>query len=149
VGQHLAEFMAEFWGRLLTRTTDLQDGPWVLLRSVDGARECHLQHQKSAIWSIFGYGVLQIKSIHEEYLTNEDGLMVSSSTWKYKIPTIDTIPQNFNVHVLNSGHHEKRVLSSKGINLSNKLFAYNCEHHENRTKKYVIECKSISYSNIR
>lgn len=37
---------------------DLQDEPWVLLRSVDGAREFHLQHQKSAIWSIFGYGVL-------------------------------------------------------------------------------------------
>ncbi|KAH0777197.1 hypothetical protein KY290_008608 [Solanum tuberosum] len=51
--------------------------------------------------------------MHEEYLTNEDGLMVSNSTWKYKIPTIDTIPQNFNVHVLNSGHHQKCVLSSK------------------------------------
>ncbi|PHU03514.1 Indole-3-acetaldehyde oxidase [Capsicum chinense] len=51
--------------------------------------------------------------MHEEYLTNEDGLMVSNSTWTYKIPTIDTIPKNFNVHVLNSGHHEKRVLSSK------------------------------------
>ncbi|PHT68939.1 Indole-3-acetaldehyde oxidase [Capsicum annuum] len=51
--------------------------------------------------------------MHEEYLTNEDGLMVSNSTWTYKIPTIDTIPQNFNVHVLNSGHHEKRILSSK------------------------------------
>ncbi|KAH0777232.1 hypothetical protein KY290_008643 [Solanum tuberosum] len=51
--------------------------------------------------------------MHEEYLTNEDGLMVSSSTWKYKIPTIDTIPENFNVHVLNSGHYEKRVPSSK------------------------------------
>ncbi|KAK4709431.1 hypothetical protein R3W88_030356 [Solanum pinnatisectum] len=51
--------------------------------------------------------------MHEEYLTNEDGLMVSNSTWKYKIPTIDTIPQNFNVHLLNSGHHQKRVLSSK------------------------------------
>lgn len=51
--------------------------------------------------------------MHEEYLTNEDGLMVSNSTWTYKIPTIDTIPQNFNIHLLNSGHHEKRVLSSK------------------------------------
>ncbi|MCD9639987.1 aryl-alcohol oxidase 2, partial [Datura stramonium] len=51
--------------------------------------------------------------MHEEYLTNKEGLMVSNSTWTYKIPTIDTIPQNFNVHVLNSGHHEKRVLSSK------------------------------------
>lgn len=68
--------------------------------------------------------------MHEEYLTNEDGLMVSNSTWTYKIPTIDTIPQNFNVHVVNSGHHKKRVLSSKGIISfpllflwSNKFFA--------------------------
>ncbi|KAL3380634.1 hypothetical protein AABB24_001007 [Solanum stoloniferum] len=51
--------------------------------------------------------------MHEEYLTNEEGLMVSNSTWTYKIPTIDTTPQNFNVHVVNSGHHKKRVLSSK------------------------------------
>ncbi|KAK4380360.1 hypothetical protein RND71_002222 [Anisodus tanguticus] len=49
----------------------------------------------------------------EEYLTNADGLVVSDSTWTYKIPTIDTIPKNFNVQVLNSGHHEKHVLSSK------------------------------------
>ncbi|XP_060197137.1 abscisic-aldehyde oxidase-like isoform X2 [Lycium barbarum] len=49
----------------------------------------------------------------EEYLTNADGLVVSDSTWTYKIPTIDTIPKNFNVQVLNSGHHKKRVLSSK------------------------------------
>ncbi|CAN4119107.1 unnamed protein product [Withania somnifera] len=51
--------------------------------------------------------------MHEEYLTNEGGLMVSDSTWTYKIPTIDTIPQNFSVHLVNSGHHKKRVLSSK------------------------------------
>lgn len=49
----------------------------------------------------------------EEYLTNADGLVVADSTWTYKIPTIDTIPRQFNVEVLNSGHHEKRVLSSK------------------------------------
>lgn len=54
----------------------------------------------------------------EEYLTNTDGLVVSDSTWTYKIPTIDTIPKNFNVRVLNSGHHEKRVLSSKGTVIS-------------------------------
>ncbi|XP_060170001.1 abscisic-aldehyde oxidase-like [Lycium barbarum] len=51
--------------------------------------------------------------MNEEYLTNEDGLMVSNSTFTYKIPTIDTIPQNFNAHILNSGHHKNRVLSSK------------------------------------
>ncbi|KAF3650791.1 hypothetical protein FXO38_15604 [Capsicum annuum] len=51
--------------------------------------------------------------MHEEYHTNEEGLMVSNSIWTYKIPTIDTIPRKFTVHVVNSGHHEKRVLSSK------------------------------------
>ena len=55
----------------------------------------------------------------EEYPTNSDGLVVSEGTWTYKIPTIDTIPKQFNVEILNSGHHQKRVLSSKGnVNVS-------------------------------
>nr|GME04137.1 abscisic-aldehyde oxidase-like [Ipomoea batatas] len=49
----------------------------------------------------------------EEYLTNADGLVVSDSTWTYKIPTIDTIPHRLNVNVLNTGHHKNRILSSK------------------------------------
>ncbi|CAI9105908.1 OLC1v1004935C3 [Oldenlandia corymbosa var. corymbosa] len=49
----------------------------------------------------------------EEYLVNADGLLISDSTWTYKIPTIDTIPKQFNVEILSSGHHKKRVLSSK------------------------------------
>ncbi|KAL6316193.1 hypothetical protein AAG906_017740 [Vitis piasezkii] len=49
----------------------------------------------------------------EEYTTNSDGLVVTEGTWTYKIPTIDTIPKQFNVEVLNSGHHKNRVLSSK------------------------------------
>ncbi|KAI3988518.1 hypothetical protein MKX01_026332 [Papaver californicum] len=49
----------------------------------------------------------------EEYLTNSEGVVVSDGTWNYKIPTIDTIPRQFNVEILNSGHHKKRVLSSK------------------------------------
>ncbi|XP_065868875.1 indole-3-acetaldehyde oxidase-like isoform X2 [Euphorbia lathyris] len=49
----------------------------------------------------------------EEYTTNSDGLMDANGTWTYKIPTIDTIPKQFNVEILNSGHHQKRVLSSK------------------------------------
>ncbi|CAA0805958.1 Abscisic-aldehyde oxidase [Striga hermonthica] len=49
----------------------------------------------------------------EEYPSNSDGLMVADGTWTYKIPTIDTIPKEFNVEILNSGHHQKRVLSSK------------------------------------
>jgi len=52
--------------------------------------------------------------MYEEYLTNSDGLVVSEGTWSYKIPTVDTIPKEFNVEILNSGHHQKRVLSSKG-----------------------------------
>lgn len=50
----------------------------------------------------------------EEYLTNSEGLVVADGTWTYKIPTLDTIPKEFNVEILNSGRHQKRVLSSKG-----------------------------------
>ncbi|KAL2239999.1 UNVERIFIED_CONTAM: Indole-3-acetaldehyde oxidase [Sesamum indicum] len=49
----------------------------------------------------------------EEYLANEDGLIITDSTWTYKIPTLDTIPKQFNVEVLNSGYHQNRILSSK------------------------------------
>ncbi|KAE9614921.1 putative aldehyde oxidase [Lupinus albus] len=49
----------------------------------------------------------------EEYETNGDGLVLADGTWNYKIPTIDTIPQQFNVQIINSGHHQHRVLSSK------------------------------------
>ncbi|KAG5064523.1 hypothetical protein GLYMA_02G272200v4 [Glycine max] len=49
----------------------------------------------------------------EEYETNLDGLVLQDGTWNYKIPTIDTIPKQFNVQILNSGHHQQRVLSSK------------------------------------
>ena len=59
----------------------------------------------------------------EEYLTNSDGLVVTEGTWTYKIPTIDTIPKQFNVEILNTRHHEKRILSSKGISL--QLFIEN------------------------
>jgi len=51
----------------------------------------------------------------EEYETNLDGLVLQDSTWNYKIPTLDTIPMQFNVQILNSGHHQHRVLSSKGM----------------------------------
>lgn len=51
----------------------------------------------------------------EVYLTNAEGMAVMDGTWTYKIPTIDTIPKQFNVEVLSSGHNQKRVLSSKGM----------------------------------
>ncbi|KAK6235331.1 hypothetical protein SCA6_010668 [Theobroma cacao] len=50
----------------------------------------------------------------EEYPTNTNGLVIANGTWTYKIPTVDTIPKQFNVEILNSGHHKNRVLSSKG-----------------------------------
>ena len=59
----------------------------------------------------------------EEYTTNADGLVVTKGTWTYKIPTVDTIPKQFNVEIMNSGQHKKRVLSSKGISL--QLFIEN------------------------
>ncbi|RWR85432.1 Aldehyde oxidase/xanthine dehydrogenase [Cinnamomum micranthum f. kanehirae] len=49
----------------------------------------------------------------EDYKANPDGLVVTDGTWTYKIPTVDTIPRQFNVELLNSGHHQERVLSSK------------------------------------
>uniref|UniRef100_M4EZT2 indole-3-acetaldehyde oxidase n=1 Tax=Brassica campestris TaxID=3711 RepID=M4EZT2_BRACM len=49
----------------------------------------------------------------EEYTTDEKGLVVQQGTWDYKIPTVDTIPKQFNVEILNTGHHKNRVLSSK------------------------------------
>ncbi|XP_073004972.1 indole-3-acetaldehyde oxidase-like [Typha latifolia] len=51
--------------------------------------------------------------MYEEYLANSDGLVVTDGTWTYKVPTVDTIPKQFNVELLNSGYHQKRVLSSK------------------------------------
>ncbi|XP_044961392.1 putative aldehyde oxidase-like protein [Hordeum vulgare subsp. vulgare] len=51
--------------------------------------------------------------INEEHETNADGLVVSDSTWVYKIPSVDTIPKKFNAEVLNTGYHKNRVLSSK------------------------------------
>ncbi|XVF47060.1 hypothetical protein PTKIN_Ptkin03bG0078700 [Pterospermum kingtungense] len=49
----------------------------------------------------------------EEYPTNSEGLVLAKGTWSYKIPTVDTIPKQFNVEILNTGHHQNRVLSSK------------------------------------
>ncbi|XP_078162547.1 indole-3-acetaldehyde oxidase-like isoform X1 [Carex rostrata] len=51
--------------------------------------------------------------LYEEFLTNSDGLAVNDSTWNYKIPTVDTIPKEFNVEFINSPHNTNRVLSSK------------------------------------
>ena len=50
---------------------------------------------------------------NEEYTTNADGLVVNDGTWTYKIPTVDTIPKQFNVELISSARDKKRVLSSK------------------------------------
>lgn len=60
----------------------------------------------------------------EEYLANSDGMIVTDGTWTYKIPTIDVIPRKFNVELLNSGHHQQRVLSSKGIFATDHAFHF-------------------------
>jgi indole-3-acetaldehyde oxidase len=54
---------------------------------------------------------------NEEYATNSDGLVINDGTWTYKIPTVDTIPKQFNVELINSARDQKRVLSSKGEHL--------------------------------
>lgn len=49
----------------------------------------------------------------EEHVVDKSGKLVSDGTWTYKVPTIDTIPQKFNVELLNSPLHQTRILSSK------------------------------------
>eukprot|EP01018_Ginkgo_biloba_P006621 Gb_10651 [translate_table: standard] len=49
----------------------------------------------------------------EEYIVDKNGKVVSDGTWTYKVPTVDTIPQRFNVGIYSSPVHQKRVLSSK------------------------------------
>jgi len=75
----------------------------------------------------------------EEYETNLDGLVLQDSTWNYKIPTVDTIPMQFNIQILNSGHHQHRVLSSKGMTekLVHALILFIFPH----------ECKSVIHEN--
>ncbi|KQK12821.1 hypothetical protein BRADI_1g06177v3 [Brachypodium distachyon] len=50
---------------------------------------------------------------NEEYATNADGMVINDGTWTYKIPTVDTIPKQLNVELINSARDKKRVLSSK------------------------------------
>ncbi|KAG8098491.1 hypothetical protein GUJ93_ZPchr0013g34901 [Zizania palustris] len=50
---------------------------------------------------------------NEEYATNADGLVIHDGTWTYKIPTVDTIPRQFIVELMNSAPDHRRVLSSK------------------------------------
>lgn len=60
----------------------------------------------------------------EEYTTDEKGLVVQQGTWDYKIPTVDTIPKQFYVEIVNTGHHKNRVLSSKGTLRSDFIYLW-------------------------
>mgnify|MGYP000078875410 CR=1 FL=1 len=51
----------------------------------------------------------------EEYEVDDKGEVVSNSTWTYKPPTLDNIPQKFLVEITNGAPHTNRILSSKGM----------------------------------
>lgn len=62
---------------------------------------------------VFGIGFF----LTEEIVRDSKGKLVSDGTWLYKPPTMDMIPQRFNVELFNSPVHKQRVLSSKGRKL--------------------------------
>lgn len=49
----------------------------------------------------------------EQIKWDENGVLLTNGTWTYKPPTIDNIPQKFNVELLNSAVDSSRILSSK------------------------------------
>ncbi|OIW04149.1 hypothetical protein TanjilG_00709 [Lupinus angustifolius] len=83
----------------------------------------------------------------EEYETNPDGLVLADGTWNYKIPTVDTIPQNFNVQIINSGHHQHRILSSKASGEPPLLLAASV-HCATRAAIKEARKQILSWSNI-
>ncbi|XP_057441558.1 abscisic-aldehyde oxidase-like isoform X2 [Lotus japonicus] len=83
----------------------------------------------------------------EEYETNLDGLVLADGTWNYKIPTIDTIPLQFNVQILNSGHHQHRVLSSKASGEPPLLLAASV-HCATRAAIKEARKQLLSWSNL-
>ena len=90
-----------------------------------------------SVWKIEGAFVQGLGFfMQEEYATDPDGTMVAEGTWTYKIPTLDTIPKQFNVQVLNSGHHQQRVLSSKGT----------CIILAKKTETYLARCLAIVFT---
>ncbi|CAA6653769.1 unnamed protein product [Spirodela intermedia] len=94
---------------------DLLTGATKILRSdlaYDGGRSLNPAVDLGQIEGAFVQGLGFFMS--EEYLSNSEGLVTTEGTWDYKIPTVDTIPKQFNVELISSGHHQHRVLSSKG-----------------------------------
>ncbi|KFK38678.1 hypothetical protein AALP_AA3G146400 [Arabis alpina] len=88
----------------------------------------------------------------EECLMNSDGLVVTDSTWTYKIPTVDTIPRQFNVEILNSGQHKNRILSSKASGEPPLLLASSvyCAVRAavKEARKQIVRCSSNSQQGI-
>ncbi|XP_028752549.1 abscisic-aldehyde oxidase [Neltuma alba] len=83
----------------------------------------------------------------EEYGTNPDGSVLADGTWNYKIPTIDTIPKQFNVEILNSGHHKERILSSKASGEPPLLLASSV-HCATRAAIKEARKQLLSWSNL-
>ncbi|KAK7300353.1 hypothetical protein RJT34_11197 [Clitoria ternatea] len=83
----------------------------------------------------------------EEYQTNLDGFVLVDGTWNYKIPTLDTIPQKFNVQILNSEHHQQRVLSSKASGEPPLLLAASV-HCATRAAAKEAKKQILSWSNL-
>ncbi|KAL2608710.1 hypothetical protein R1flu_027283 [Riccia fluitans] len=52
--------------------------------------------------------------VTEEVKWDENGVLITNGTWTYKPPTIDNIPHQFNVELLNTAVEPDRILSSKG-----------------------------------
>ncbi|CAA7388130.1 unnamed protein product [Spirodela intermedia] len=93
---------------------DLLTGATKILRSdlaYDGGRSLNPAVDLGQIEGAFVQGLGFFMS--EEYVSNSEGLVTTEGTWDYKIPTVDTIPKQFNVELISSGHHQHRVLSSK------------------------------------
>ncbi|KAL2316961.1 hypothetical protein Fmac_030837 [Flemingia macrophylla] len=83
----------------------------------------------------------------EEYETNLDGLVLVDGTWNYKIPTLDTVPQKFNVQILNSEHYQQRVLSSKASGEPPLLLAVSV-HCATRAAAKEAKKQLLSWTNL-
>ncbi|XP_024376895.1 probable aldehyde oxidase 3 [Physcomitrium patens] len=60
---------------------------------------------------VFGIGFVLTEDVERD----AKGKLLSDGTWTYKPPTMDTIPQKFNVELYNSPEHKDRILSSKAV----------------------------------
>jgi xanthine dehydrogenase molybdopterin-binding subunit B len=60
---------------------------------------------------VFGLGFF----LTEEVVRNSKGKVVSDGTWTYKPPTMDIIPQSFNVELYKSPYHNDHIFSSKAV----------------------------------